>query len=173
MKCLFSQKKLKLSGLAYSEDGMHPDSIQFTETQIVPTAEDTKALQSFLRLMTYFKCFIPQHSTLSYPLTSLKEFQKLVDKYMPDSFRQPQICSYLTFLCRILQYKQRSYHLYWYYLKRNPSSIPQNTPNKEDHRLKILHTHFIHFTPTKRALFPNCEIMICSSVCLWKQTFPL
>lgn len=112
VKCLFSQKKLKLSGLAFSKDDMHPDSIQFTEIQTVPTAEDTKALQSFLRLMTYFKCFIPQHSTLSYPLTSSQEFQKLVDKYMPDRFRQPQICSYLTILCRILQYKQRSYHLY-------------------------------------------------------------
>ena len=112
VKCLFSQKKLKLSGLAFSKDGMHPDSIQFTEIQTVPTAEDTKALQSFLRLRTYFKCFIPQHSTLSYPLTSSQEFQKLVDKYMPDRFRQPQICSYLIILCRILQYKQRSYHLY-------------------------------------------------------------
>lgn len=155
MKCLFSQKKLKLSGLAYSEDGMHPDSIQFTETQIVPTA-DTKALQSFLRLMTYFKCFIPQHSTLSYPLTSLKEFQKLVDKYMPDSFRQPQICSYLTFLCRILQYKQRSYHLYWYYLKRNPSSIPQNTPNKEDHKLTLYTSHsFYTLHPNQKSFIPK------------------
>lgn len=174
MKCLFSQKKLKLSGLAFSKDGMHPDSIQFTEIQC-----------QLLRIQKHCKAFSGSWLTSNVSYHSTAPFHTLW--HLHKNFK-----SLWTNTCQTaldsLKYAVTLQSCVGYFSTNKEATIYTDTNWRgipavyhKTHQIRrttslfyILHTHFIHFTPTKRALFPNCEIMICSSVCLWKQqTFPL
>ena len=50
---------------------MQPDSEKLRNIKKMPIPENTKALQSFLGLMNYFKRFILHYRTISYPLRNL------------------------------------------------------------------------------------------------------
>ena len=136
-KCLFSQKYLKFFGFVFSEQGMHPDPQKLEEIKDMPEPEDVKALQSFLGLMNYFKRFIPQYSTLTYPL------RKLLHKNTPWSWTSEcrsafeTLRSSLTSTSCVAYYDPRKETTV--YTDASPVGIAaviiQNTANKEDHKL--------------------------------------
>ena len=70
-KCIFGQESLNYYGYIFSSQGIKPNPLKLQEIRNTPVPENTKALQSFLGLMNYFKRFIPNYSTLTYPLRQL------------------------------------------------------------------------------------------------------
>ena len=70
-KCVFGQERLKFYGYIFSSQGIQPNPDKLEEIKSTPPPENAKALQSFLGLMNYFKRFIPQYSTITYPLRQL------------------------------------------------------------------------------------------------------
>lgn len=55
----------------FSKNGVRPNPLKLQEIKQTPVPEDAKALRIFLGLVNYFKRFIPNYSTLTYPLRSL------------------------------------------------------------------------------------------------------
>ena len=72
-KCVFDKRNLEYFGYIFSADGIKPSP---TKTQALKNAnrpEDLKALRSFLGMTNYLKRFIPNYSTITYPLRRLTQ----------------------------------------------------------------------------------------------------
>ena len=70
-KCQFLQSSLEFYGHVFSKDGMKPNPKKVEEIVKAPKPENQKALRSFLGLANYLKAFIPDYSTITYPLRLL------------------------------------------------------------------------------------------------------
>lgn len=70
-KCQFLQSSLEFYGHIFSKDGMKPNPRKVEAIVKAPQPESEKALRSFLGLANYLKAFIPDYSTITYPLRSL------------------------------------------------------------------------------------------------------
>lgn len=70
-KCQFLQSSLEFYGHVFSKDGMKPNPKKVEAIVKASQPEDQKALRSFLGLANYLKAFIPNYSTITYPLRSL------------------------------------------------------------------------------------------------------
>jgi len=70
-KCQFLQSSLEFYGHIFSKDGMKPNPKKVEAIVKAPQPENQKALRSFLGLANYLKAFIPDYSTITYPLRSL------------------------------------------------------------------------------------------------------
>ena len=136
-KCLFSLNKLKFFGFVFSDQGMHPDPEKLDQIKNMAAPEDTKALQSFLGLMNYFKRFIPQYSTITYPLRQLlhkdtkwswsNTCQTAFDK-LRNSLTSESCLSYFDPKKETTVYTDAS-------PVGVSAVIVQNTPTKQDHKL--------------------------------------
>ena len=136
-KCIFGQEKVKFYGFIFSKEGMQPDPEKINEIKNMPLPEDTKALQSFLGLMNYFKRFIPQYSTTTHPLRELlhkdtpwdwnADCQNAFDK-LTNALTSESCIAYFSLN------KETSV-----YTDASPVGISaiivQNTPNKKDYKL--------------------------------------
>jgi len=67
-KCKFLQSSLEFYGHVFSKDDMKPNSNKVEAIVKAPQPENQKALRSFLGLANYLKAFIPDYSTITYPL---------------------------------------------------------------------------------------------------------
>ena len=70
-KCQFLQNSLEFYGHVFSKDGMKPNPKKVEAIVKAIQPENQKALRSFLGLANYLKAFIPDYSTMTYPLRSL------------------------------------------------------------------------------------------------------
>ena len=76
-KCIFDKQNLEYFGYIFSADGIKPSPTKITALQDANRPEDLKALKSFLGMTNYLKRFIPNYSTITYPLRRLT--QKEID----------------------------------------------------------------------------------------------
>ena len=70
-KCEFLQNSLDFFGHVFSAEGMKPNPTKVEAIVNAKVPEDEKALRSFLGLANYLKAFIPDFSSLTYPLRTL------------------------------------------------------------------------------------------------------
>ncbi|XP_039764273.1 uncharacterized protein K02A2.6-like [Pararge aegeria] len=70
-KCKFLQKNVNYLGFVIDKEGLHPDSEKLKAIHEIPTPKDVTQLKSFLGLINYYGRFIPNLSTILYPLHAL------------------------------------------------------------------------------------------------------
>ena len=71
-KCLFGYQKLHVLGHIISNEGIQVDSTKFEDVQNVLRPTSSRDIQAFLRLMNYFRDFLPNFAKISKPLDSLR-----------------------------------------------------------------------------------------------------
>ena len=74
-KCIFDKDNLEYYGLIFSKDGIKPSPHKIIALQNVRHLENAKAVRSFLGLTNYLKQFIPNYSTITFPLRKHTELQ--------------------------------------------------------------------------------------------------
>jgi hypothetical protein len=70
-KCIFCKNNLEYYGYLFSKEGMKPSTNKMDAISKADKPENQKAVRSFLGLVNYLKRFIPDYSTMTYPLRKL------------------------------------------------------------------------------------------------------
>lgn len=70
-KCLISQPQVQYIGYEVCEEGLKPSADQIEDVLNAPRPHDVSTLRSFLGLVNFFGRFIPDCSSLLYPLNQL------------------------------------------------------------------------------------------------------
>ena len=70
-KCIFCKSNLEYYGYLFSKEGMKPSTNKINAISNADRPENQKAVRSFLGLVNYLKRFIPEYSTMTYPLRQL------------------------------------------------------------------------------------------------------
>ena len=78
-KCVFDQESLEYFGFVFTSEGMKPSQKKIEALKNIQQPENVKAVRSFLGLANYLKRFIPNYSTITYPLRELTKHDKTFD----------------------------------------------------------------------------------------------
>ena len=70
-KCKFNKRHLEYFGYVFSEEGMRPSKSKVRALNEMSRPENVNAARSFLGFTNYLKRFIPDYSTLTYPIRQL------------------------------------------------------------------------------------------------------
>ena len=70
-KCIFSKEHLECFGFIFSKAGMKPSDLEINALKNAELPQDIKGIRSYLPMVNYLKHFIPDYSTLTYPLRQL------------------------------------------------------------------------------------------------------
>ncbi|KAK7113437.1 hypothetical protein V1264_012727 [Littorina saxatilis] len=98
-KCYIKRKQVKLFGMIYDADGVHPDPEKTTEIKNLPSPKNLTELQQFLGMVQYMSSFIPRLADHTAALRALtkkdvqwdwnsshqKAFQKVKDMICEDT----------------------------------------------------------------------------------------
>ena len=72
-KCVFDKPSLEYFGYIFSADGMKPSPAKIEALKDMNRPTDLKSLRSFLGMINYLKRFIPDYSSITYPLRQLTQ----------------------------------------------------------------------------------------------------
>ena len=70
-KCIFSKEHLEYFGFSFSKVGMKPSDSKINDLKNAEQPQDIKGIRGYLGMVNYLKRFIPDFSTLTYPLRQL------------------------------------------------------------------------------------------------------
>ena len=70
-KCIFSKEQLEHFGFRFSKAGIEPNDWKIDPLKNAQRPQDIKSIRSYLGMVNYLNCFIPDFSTLPYPLRQL------------------------------------------------------------------------------------------------------
>ena len=89
-KCLISQTEVSYVGYTVSGEGLKPNPDKLDAIKNAPRPHDVSTLRSFLGLVNFFARFIPDCSTMLYPLHQLLKdgVQFVWSKECEDAFQQ-------------------------------------------------------------------------------------
>ena len=89
-KCIFDQPNLEFYGYIFSQNGMQPSESKIKALKDAARPENAKAVRSFLGMTNYLKRFIPDYSTITYPIRKLtkQDSQFIWDTHCEDAFQQ-------------------------------------------------------------------------------------
>ena len=73
-KCMFMKPSVEYFAFVVDRHGIHPSPRKVQAIQEVPEPQNARALKSFLGLVNYYRKFIPNMSTVVYPLNRLLMF---------------------------------------------------------------------------------------------------
>ena len=70
-KCIFSKEHLEYFGFIFSKAGMKPSDSKINALKNAERPQDFKGICSYLGMVNHLERFIPDFSTLTYPLRQL------------------------------------------------------------------------------------------------------
>ncbi|THH05425.1 hypothetical protein EW145_g4806 [Phellinidium pouzarii] len=70
-KCVFEVQEVKFLGMIIHPDNIHMDPTKLAGIQQWPEPHTVKQLHSFLGFCNFYRCFIPNYSSIAYPLNAL------------------------------------------------------------------------------------------------------
>ena len=70
-KCTFSKEHLEYFGFTFSKAGMKPSCLKIKALKNAERPQDIKRIRSYIGMVNYLTRFIPDFSTLTYPLRQL------------------------------------------------------------------------------------------------------
>ena len=108
-KCIFSKEHLEYCGFIFSKARMKLSDSKINALRNAERLQDIKGIRSYLNMVNYLKRFIPDFSTLTYPLRQLAHKNTKfvwIDACKNDNKDRLQVISYLS---RSLNTTEQSY----------------------------------------------------------------
>ena len=94
-KCSFLQPFVNYLGFEISKSGIAPDDTKVEKVRNHPTPSSVTQVQQFLRLVSYYRRFIPSFAKIASPMYALTEkgHDKVMSRLILSSKVSPYLCS--------------------------------------------------------------------------------